>query len=85
MEKMNPEDIHAIARALAPLLVEQVRKGHHEFWIDPKSHYDAHLALDGLLTDYKSARGIFMKVFLTTLAIGAILLSGWAALTGQWK
>lgn len=83
MSELSDKDIDRIADAIAPRLIEQVQKTHHEFWIDPQEHYDAHAALDGLLKDYSTARGIFMKVFLSAVAIASILAAAWAVIPGN--
>lgn len=79
---LSDQEIKRLADALAPRLVEQVRASHNEFWIDPQKHYDAHSSLDDLLSDYKSAKGIFMKIFLTGIALSAIVLAAWSILFG---
>ena len=35
MSGLSAEDIKKIANELAPQLVANVRKNHHDFWIDP--------------------------------------------------
>jgi len=67
---------------IATLLVEKVRSSHHEFWIDPETHYQSHLALKQMLEDYDRARSLFWKVFITIIAAGAAVLSGIAFLKG---
>ena len=67
---------------LAELLVTKVRSQHHEFWIDPETHYKQHLSLNQMLGDYDKARSWFWKVFITVIAAGAAVLSGIAFLKG---
>ena len=72
---LTPEDIRAIAVELAPIIIQEVQEQHHAFWIDPQSHYDAHQEMKLMVNDYKKARGILMSVFLTAIALGALLLA----------
>lgn len=74
--KLNEDELDEIAAALAPKLVELVKSQHHNFWIDPQSHYDAHQEIRLIVSDYQSARGVLLKVFLTALAFGSLILAG---------
>lgn len=86
MASMSDEDVSRVAEALAPRLVDQVRKGHHDFWIDPESHYADHqkikdfsneemYELRGLIKMFKATKGIFFKAFIGFAILGAIILS----------
>ena len=91
---MTPAEVAQLADVLAPLIIQRVQEQHHEFWIDPESHYNDHknklghldaetiLALKGIASDYKSARGTFWNIFLGLFVVGAIIVAGWAALKG---
>jgi len=96
MSELTPEDIKRIAEALAPVLVAQVKQGHHEFWIDGEEHYQDHLQarklfkvfdddMIALLKDmakmYRSGRGTFMKLFLAFFVLGLIA----TAFLGFWS
>ncbi len=85
MTDLSDKDIERIADAIAPRLVDNVQKSHHELWIDPKSHYDAHKDLTDMLGDYKMAKGIFWRVFLTAIAFAGIISAGWALYFGGKK
>ena len=41
MTGLSDDDVERIAVSLAPKLVQCVRQGHHDFWIDPEEHYRA--------------------------------------------
>lgn len=69
---LTDEEINKIADVLA-LKVEQSNR---EFWIEPERHYRSHSELDTMVEDYKSAKGIFWRVFLTLIAGTAIILAG---------
>lgn len=81
--ELSDKDIDRLAAALAPILVKHVQETHHEFWIDPESHYNSHRDLTDMTSDYKKAKGIFWTVFLTAIAVAAILSAGWALFLGK--
>lgn len=81
-------DIQHLAKAIAPLLVKNVQASHHEFWIDPESHYKDHLAgrqlalifdpdmiaaLKEISTSYKKGKNMFWKVFIGLAVFGLII------------
>jgi len=82
---LSPKEIEALAEALVPKLISQVQAQHHEFWIDPKSHYDEHHGLREMLQEYRLAKGVFWKVFILALAAGATAVSGIGVLKGWFK
>lgn len=77
------EEIDTLAKHLVPRLIKEVQASHHEFWIDPKSHYDEHHGLREMLMEYGRAKGVFWKAFIWTLGgiTGVIsvigLIRGW--------
>ena len=90
MTELNDEEIQKVAEALAPLLIKDVKALHHDFWIDPETHYQAHirqkqfeniftpdivLALGELVSSYKSGRKFFWKIFLSLIVVGAMTLA----------
>lgn len=78
---MNQQEIENLAKAI----VGEVQKTHHEFWIDPEQHYIAHKDLSDMLSDYKTAKGIFWKVFVSAVAVAGIIAAGWAVIFGGKK
>lgn len=82
---LSSKEIEALADALVPKLISQVQAQHHEFWIDPKSHYDEHQGLREMLQEYRLAKGMFWKAFIWTLAAGATAMSGIGVLRGWFK
>ncbi|MCR4319749.1 MAG: hypothetical protein NUV74_05360 [Candidatus Brocadiaceae bacterium] len=90
---LTDEDIHLLAKAIAPLLIEQVKATHHEFWIDPEKHYRDHLAINRfnlIFTDdliaalkevagsYRKGRNLVWGIFIALVAAGAL----WTAFQG---
>lgn len=88
--ELTEQDIQKIAKAIAPLLINNVKALHHEFWIDHETHYKSHIdsdrlakvfdeemvaALKGMATSYKKGRSIFWSIFLTLVAIGSMWLA----------
>ena len=47
---LSDDDVERIAISLAPKLVQCVRQGHHDFWIDPEKHYLDHVEVSRLST-----------------------------------
>ncbi len=79
MRNLSDEDVEAIADKL----VDQVKKSGHEFWIDPKAHYDQHQALENLLKLYNSASNAALKVLVALLIIGGLVITAFAAGLGR--
>ena len=50
MTGLSDDDVERIAVSLAPKLVQCVRQGHHDFWIDPEKHYLDHVEVSRLST-----------------------------------
>ena len=86
MSDLTEEEIERIAEALAPKLVTNVRKEHHDFWIDPEEHYNDHKRIHSMDDDeiyeirrlvqmFKTARGLAFKAFIGFAIIGAIALT----------
>jgi len=72
---LSQEEIEKIATELAPMLVSQVRKDHHDFWIDPEIHYKDHLDIRNWIDNLNSAQKIFWTGFLGFVVIGMITLA----------
>lgn len=75
---LDEKDIERIAE----LLITKIQSKHHDFWIDPESHYKQHLSLTQMLADYEKAREWGWKVFITVIAAGAAVLAGIGFLKG---
>lgn len=84
---ISDEDIIRIADALAPRLVEDVKKTHHDFWIDPESHYQDHQKMrelsgeelydiKNLVRMMKAAKSLWFKAFIGFAIIGSLILAG---------
>ena len=80
---LEPDDIDRIAESM----VTKVKSTHHDFWIDPESHYQDHQKLHHLSDDelydiknlikmFNTTRGLFFKAFIGFAIIGAIILTG---------
>jgi hypothetical protein len=95
MTDLTDTDIAKIAKALAPVLVKNIRDEHHEFWLDTEKHYRDHLTLgrlDEVFTDemlmalkevarsYKTGRNLLWRMFIGLVALGALAL----AFQGWW-
>lgn len=85
-EHLNESDIERIADALAPKLIDGVRERHHDFWIDPETHYNDHRVWRALNSDdinslkelvrlFVVTRGLFWKAFLGFAIVGALAMS----------
>lgn len=83
-EPLKDSDIDRIAAALAPRLIEGVRERHHDFWIDPETHYQDHLTwrtlkpedvatLRDLIKLFVVTRGLFWKAFLGFAIVGTLV------------
>ena len=83
---LTDEEVQRIAADLAPILVKEVRAEHHDFWIDPESHYQDHISwrtlspedihsLKDLIQFFKATRNLAFKAFLGFAIIGAIVMS----------
>lgn len=86
LDRLQDHDIERIAEALAPKLIEGVKERHHDFWIDPETHYQDHIAwrqlspddvrsLKDLVKLFLVTRGLFWKAFLGAAIVGAIAMS----------
>lgn len=65
--------------AIAERLIEKVKSHHHEFWIDPEEHYRDHMRIRSMWNAFSAAQSIFWRAFLGLSVLGAIILSGYAA------
>ena len=90
---LTKKEAKQIAEEMAPLMVKQIQKSHHEFSIDPERHYTDHqninrlneiftedliAALKEVSASYKKGRNIVWTMFLTLVSIGAL----WTAFNG---
>jgi hypothetical protein len=73
------------AKVIADMMVTQIQSTHHNFWIDPQTHYDDHAAMREVVGSWKSAKGIFTRAFIGLVVIGSIVLMGFAAMKGVGK
>jgi hypothetical protein len=76
-------DIERLADALAPKLVEDVRRTHHDFWIDAETHYMDHKRwqdfdseemydLKNLVRMFRVTRGLWFRTFIGLAIVGTI-------------
>lgn len=83
---LSDEDVQRIAENLAPRLVREVRADHHDFWIDPETHYQDHISWRALSPDdihslkdliqlFKATRGLAFKAFLGFAVVGAVIMA----------
>ena len=83
---MTEDDITRLADELAPKLVDNVRRDHHDFWIDPETHYNDHkrqqmfedddiYELKSLVRLFKTTKTIGFKAFIGFAIIGTIILA----------
>lgn len=95
---LSPEEVKQIAEELAPILVSEVRKDHHDFWVDPETHYNDHKAwaafkkeiggegvydLKNILNMYRTTKSLWFRAFLGCAALGTVILI--AASMGFYK
>jgi len=76
---LTDEDIERISTKL----VENVRKTHHDFWIDPQDHYDQHKQISTLFEIYETTRSATIKTFIGLFILGGLLIAGFAAGLGK--
>lgn len=88
---LTEQDIDALAAALAPKLVEDVRKSHRDFWIDPEVHYNDHrvwgtLPIDDvyelkqLIQLFKTTRALWFKAFIGAAIVGSLIFAGFGVI-----
>lgn len=68
---LSDADVEAIADAM----VTRIQSTHHDFWIDPETHYQDHLAMREVVGSWKSAKGIFARAFIGLVVIGSLVLA----------
>lgn len=79
---LTDSDVDRIADAM----VSRIKTTGHEFWIDPKKHYDDHrrwgavtdeqvIELIQALDQFKSAKSIFTKIMIGLVAAGCSVLA----------
>jgi tetrahydromethanopterin S-methyltransferase subunit B len=68
---LTPEE----TKQIADEMVKHIQSTHHNFWIDPETHYQDHLAMREVVGSWTTARGIFTKAFIGLVVLGAIILS----------
>ncbi len=78
MSDLTPEDIDRLAEAIAPKLVDRVRKDHHDFWIDPEKHYKDHMRRDAMSDEEVYEMKNLVKMFRTTKALAFKAFLGFA-------
>lgn len=79
---LSDSDVDRIADAM----VSRIKSTGHEFWVDPKTHYDDHkrwgsvtdeqvVELIQALNQFKSAKSIFTKFMIGLVAAGCSVLA----------
>ncbi len=80
---MNDEDV----AKLAAQIVKQVKEEKHDFWIDPRDHYDQHQRLDRFLRIYETAQSAAVRAIIGLLILGGLFVAavgaGWIKLFGK--
>lgn len=71
MTDLSKKDINQIADRM----VERMKATHHDFWIDPQTHYDDHVAMREVIGSWTSAKGIFAKAFVGLVVIGTLTMA----------
>ena len=87
---LSQEEVQQLAKELAPELVRVVQAGHHDFWIDPESHYADHkdwttfkediggegvYDLKNIIGMYRTTKSLWFKAFLGAAAVGSIIVT----------
>lgn len=62
-------------KQIAGEIVKNIQSTHHNFWIDPETHYQDHLAMREVVGSWTTAKGVFTKAFIGLVVLGAIILS----------
>lgn len=60
---------------IADAMVERVQSTQHNFWIDPETHYQDHLAMREVVGSWTTGKGIFTKAFIGLVVIGAFVMA----------
>ena len=68
---MKQEDIDKVADAM----VKRIQSTHHDFWIDPKEHYDDHKSMREVVQSWRTGKSIFTRIFIGLLVTGSIILA----------
>jgi len=93
MEKLSKEELQelteAIATAMAPHLVKEVKKDNSQFWIDSERHWRDHKVKLAMLEEddmgelrqlidlFKMTKGLFTRAFLGLVILGSLGLVTW--------
>jgi len=75
VDRLSDEDVDRIAERLAPLVIARVQAQHHEFWIDPERHYNAHRDMEQFGATYRTAQKIVLHTIVGLMAVGALLMA----------
>lgn len=78
MQKLSDED----AQVIADKMVERIQSTHHNFWIDPETHYQDHISMREVVGSWKSAKDIFARAFIGLVVLGSIVIAAFAMLKG---
>jgi len=70
---------------IADKMVKRIQATHHDFWIDPQSHYDDHAAISEIIGSWRTAKGIFARAFIGLVVVGSVVLMGIAVMKGVDK
>lgn len=71
---LSDEELKKIAR----MFVDEVKATHHDFWIDPESHYNDHIRMREITGAWSVAKSIFVRAFIGLVVVGAITLAAFA-------
>lgn len=75
MSNLSNSEVKKIAEALAPMLVNEVRKDHHSFYIDSETHYQDHMDWRQWRGNLNSAQKIFWTAFIGLVVVGSFVLA----------
>ncbi len=75
MTSLSKDEIDRIAASLAPLIIKQIQANHHEFWVDPETHYRDHLDWGQWRKSLNTAQKIFWTAFIGLIVIGSFVLA----------
>lgn len=81
------------AKTIAEAIVKEIRAKHHDFWIDPESHYQDHMQrkewktvdytdLRSVVLLYRTTRNLASKAFIGFAIIGIAASIVWGAVRG---
>ncbi len=75
--RLTNEELEAITEIIAEKLIAKVEKRHRDFYIDPESHYQEHMAMRDVVAMVRSGQSIFWKAFVGMVVLGAITIAAY--------